>query len=553
MVEKRPFYRSGIFYILSGILLIVVAGIIVWRFYKYKLVNKKLDQLVTTHSKGLYKISYQKLVIDEASGSIAAENVELLPDSVIFQTMIDKNTDPGNLFYIKIPKLLINGIKTPKALLTKELSAHIVRIESPEIIIAVTSGKKSKRFDFGEYARGDMYRQLLGNFKSITADSVMVDNASLVLIDKKSKQIQIKATKVSLRFTGVSIDSIRNNDSSRILFSRDIGVYCGKMDLPGGPKEYTFQLSGFDFNTQTHSIHTGEIRIKPELSEAAFARANKYATDRLDFRIGSLELLHIDRNEFLMGIVKADTLKLTGASFRSFRDKSYPQDSVDRTKKYPHQAIMKLPVQVDIRTLLVPDAYVEYKEKSKQSDSSGRVAFYHVQAKFRHVTNILSSIKRNPIMSLDFRSSFLNETPFTVLLKMKLNDPDGHFTLDASLQPIDAVLLNPLLKPMGLVELDRGKIEGLQYHLEATDTKGQGRLTLIYHDVKLKILKKNKDKNTYQAKVLPTLASRIVLKESNPKNGHTRIGEVEYKRDKYRSIFNMMWRSMFAAIKKVAL
>ena len=162
MVEKRPFYRSGIFYILSGILLIVVAGIIVWRFYKYKLVNKKLDQLVTTNSKGLYKVSYQKLVIDEALGNISAENLEMLPDSVIFQSMIDNHTDPDNLFYIKIPKLLISGIKTPKALLSSELSAHIVRIESPEIIIALTTGKKSKRFDFGEYARGDMYRQLLG-------------------------------------------------------------------------------------------------------------------------------------------------------------------------------------------------------------------------------------------------------------------------------------------------------------------------------------------------------------------------------------------------------
>jgi hypothetical protein len=156
-------------------------------------------------------------------------------------------------------------------------------------------------------------------------------------------------------------------------------------------------------------------------------------------------------------------------------------------------------------------------------------------------------------MSLDFRSSFLNETPFTAIIKMHLNDPDGHFTLDASLQPLDAVLLNPLLKPMGLVEMDRGKIEGMQYHLDATDTRGLGKLILIYEDAKIKLLKKNNDKNKYQTKVIPTLAAGFVLKDSNPKNGNIRIGKVDYKRDTYRSIFNMMWRSMFAAIKKVVM
>src|SRR4249920_1622753 len=118
MAEKRAFHRSRLFYILSGIFLIILTiGFFIWRNYKYKLVNRKLDNLVTGKSKGLYQLSYQHLVIDEALGNISAENVELIPDSLIYQNLTEQKTAPQTLFFIRIPKLMISGVKTPRALL----------------------------------------------------------------------------------------------------------------------------------------------------------------------------------------------------------------------------------------------------------------------------------------------------------------------------------------------------------------------------------------------------------------------------------------------------
>ena len=201
MAEKRTLHRSRLFYILSGILLIILTiGFFIWRSYKYRLVNRKLDNLVTGKSKGLYQLSYQHLVIDEALGNISAEEVVMMPDSLIYQQLIEEKKAPPSLFYIRIPKLMISGVKTPKALLNKEISAHIIRIQNAEIEIRMGKSKSEKQPDFKTILASEQYRQLLGKLNSITADSVVLENARLTLVDKDSKNIRCKAQGLSIRF-----------------------------------------------------------------------------------------------------------------------------------------------------------------------------------------------------------------------------------------------------------------------------------------------------------------------------------------------------------------
>jgi hypothetical protein len=201
----------------------------------------------------------------------------------------------------------------------------------------------------------------------------------------------------------------------------------------------------------------------------------------------------------------------------------------------------------------VKDSYIEYKEKHIKSDSSGKVAFFHAHAVFDNVTNMPQLIRQNNMMRLNFDAAFLNESSFSANIRMRLNDRKGNYNLDAGLGEIKATSLNPLVKPIALAEFDKGKINSLRYHLDATNTQGKGKLIIIYENISLKLLKKDDAKNKYKTKVLPTLATGFILKNSNPKNGKTRLGDIDYTRDIHRSIFNMMWKSLFAAIKKVAM
>jgi Domain of Unknown Function (DUF748) len=554
MAEKRAFHRSRLFYILSGVSLIILTiGFFIWRNYKYQLVNRKLDNLVTGKSKGLYQLSYRHLVIDEALGNISAEEVELIPDSLVYLTLTEQKTAPASLFFIRIPKLIISGVKTPKALLNKEISAHIIRIQDAEIEIRMGKSGDKKQTDFKTILASEQYRQLLGKLNSISADSVVLENAHLKLVDRESKKIRCTASGLSIRFAGIAIDSSKQNDSSRMLFSNDQAVHCNQLDIPTKNKVYNFKISGLDYNSQTSRLHTGQIRLIPSQSETEFANANKYAKDRFNIVIGSLDIIQLNRQSLLRQEIVADSLIMGDASFHIFRDKSIPHDSVDRTHDYPQEAIMRLALPLYIGKIIIRNSYIEYKEKNEKSDSSGKVAFFHVNASLKNVTNVPDSINKNNQMRLHFESSFLNAASFTANINMRLNDRQGRFQLDAKLDAIPAVTLNPLLKPMALAELEKGKINSLQYNMDATNTKARGTVNIKYEDLKIKILKKDESKNKYKQKFLPTLAAGVLLKDSNPQHDKMRIGNVDYPRDIHRSIFNLMWKSLFAGIKQVAL
>ena len=244
---------------------------------------------------------------------------------------------------------------------------------------------------------------------------------------------------------------------------------------------------------------------------------------------------------------------MEGLSLHVFRDKSVPHDSVNRTHDYPQEAIMKLPVPVYIKKINIRNSYIEYKEKNDKSDSSGKVSFFHVQASIEHVTNIPEYIHQSNQMLVHFKADFLNAAPFSARISLRLNDRNGLFNMDATLGAMEAPVLNALLKPMALAELDKGKINGLQYHLDATNTQGRGKLLFHYENLSVRLLKKDDNKNKYKTKVLPTLAAGLVVKDSNPQHGKTRTADVNYTRDIHRSIFNLMWKSLFAAVKEVAM
>jgi len=554
MAEKRAFHRSRLFYILSGVSLIILTiGFFIWRNYKYQLVNRKLDNLVTGESKGLYQLSYRHLVIDEALGNISAEEVELIPDSLVYLTLTEQKTAPESLFFIRIPKLMISGVKTPKALLNKEISAHIIRIQDAEIEIRMGKSGNKKQTDFKTILASEQYRQLLNKLNSISADSVVLENAHLKLVDRESKKIRCMASGLSIRFAGIAIDSSKQNDSSRMLFSNDQAIHCIQLEIPTKNKVYNFKISGLDYNSQTSRLHTGQIRLIPSQSETEFVNANKYSKDRFNIVIGSMDIIQLNRQSLLRQEIVADSLIMSDASFHIFRDKSIPHDSVDRTHDYPQEAIMRLALPLYIGKIIIRNSYIEYKEKNEKSDSSGKVAFFHVNASLKNVTNVPDSIHKNNQMRLHFESSFLNAASFTANINMRLNDRLGRFQLDAKLDAIPAVTLNPLLEPMALAELEKGKINSLQYKMDGTNTKAHGTVNIKYEDLKIKILKKDESKNKYRQKFLPTLAAGVLLKNSNPQHDKMRIGNVDYTRDIHRSIFNLMWKSLFAGIKQVAL
>ena len=84
--------------------------------------------------------------------------------------------------------------------------------------------------------------------------------------------------------------------------------------------------------------------------------------------------------------------------------------------------------------------------------------------------------------------------------------------------------------------------------MAGTDLQSRGNATLLYRDLKIELLKK--DSNDVKKSGLKSLLANALMKNSNPTNGVTRTEEINYERDKTKSFFNLLWKSIFSAAKK---
>jgi hypothetical protein len=337
-----------------------------------------------------------------------------------------------------------------------------------------------------------------------------------------------------------------------VLFAENFHLKCAEFNVYSSEKMYEYRFRRIDYNSTNALLQVGEVLMKPRLSEEAFARAFHVSKDRFSFRFQDLKIDKLDRMALFHRRLIAGIARVGKADLRIYRDISVAHDSVDRTGKFPQDALAALSLPLYISKIELPSAYIEYKEKNAKSGKTGKVIFSRTSASLSNLTNIPDRVAANNKMRLDFSSSFLGKARFQTTIIMLLGEKSGRFSLHASLGPMAGTDLNPLIMPMGLARIDKGRIDGLTYDLNADHFHAKGKLSFLYKDIKVALLKRDDSDSGFRTRFLPTLAAGLLLKDSNPAHGTTRYADVDFERDRNRSIFTLMWKSLFSGVKEIA-
>jgi hypothetical protein len=534
--------RSYLLLAIGMVVLVVVA----WQFYKYRLVHQKIDDTVLAKTKGLYRIYYDKLSLDEVAGTLHVKNIEIAPDTSVYHLMVLDKHDPPLLLRLTVPALDIFGVKTPKALLTKQIEGARIEIAGASIEILTDRSRK----DTAAYNQaGDIAKQLLGKLLQIKVDSVLITHANVLVRNIHTGDEIVSSKDVSFLFSDVLIDSITGKDSSRILFAKELDMSCDKVALPLKNKRYKLDVSGLRFTSHDDALSVHHVRIIPQLPENEFAYSFPVQKDRYDFLLEDICLQDIDRESLWRKELVAEAMTIRKSSFKVYRDLSRPADTTSKVGKYPQQLLMQLPFPVTIRKLIFEHSFIEYKERNAKSDSAGRLQFFDASGTLTNVTNRKRDIVRDNKCILKFKASLLNKTPVDARVVMLLKDLHGKFSIEGNIGAIDVKALNPLTQPMGLARMEKGSINKLHFNITGTDSMSDGTVLLLYDDLKISLLKKDEKVGTLNKKGLSSLFANFVIKNSN-KGENPRMVEVHFDRILNKSFFNLIWKSIFAGIKK---
>ena len=77
---------------------------------------------------------------------------------------------------------------------------------------------------------------------------------------------------------------------------------------------------------------------------------------------------------------------------------------------------------------------------------------------------------------------------------------------------------------------------------------------MLYDDLKISVPERDKESKELDKKPLATIAANIIIKNSNPKrkDDKPRVIAVQMDRNTNRSIFYLVWKSLFKGIKETA-
>lgn len=537
------------FGIIIGLLGISAGAVAYWAYYRKQIVRTKLEDAVREKTKGLYQVHYDKLAMDEVAGDLVVTNFSLQYNNAKYQALQENGIAPPTLLKIHIPSLIVSGVKTPRALLNKEIVGKNLQIINPVIDIIYTySGRDSAR----NVPTKEVYEQILGNLNLIKIDTLTISNASITTRDIKTGEAKVELKHTSVRLQDVMIDSTAWSDTTRLLFSKRIDIQSSGVSWKSSEKPYLFGLDSVHLNSASKQVYIGRFHIDPLMPEDAFIRSLPRQEDRFDFSIKGITISNMDFPALFNEEIFADSIKVKTASLKIYRDLGYKRGIRGPLKLFPHQSLLKVPVPFHLKKVILANTFIEYKERAVISRQAGKVQFYNTHTVVTNLTNRQDAATANNMLTVDISTRFLNKAPLRVTWKFYLFNPNGRFDIVGSLGAMDARGVNALSVPMGPARIENGRINGLSFNLAGNNSSMMGDVRLLYKDLKISILQKDEETRKLEKRKLASFAANIAIKNSNPsgKKDEVRTAHVNFKRDTHRSIFHLSWKSLYTGIKE---
>lgn len=531
------------------LVLLIAAGLVYYKKWRSNFLHKKVPELVFLESDSLYRIVYDAVDVDEVDGEIMIKNLQLIPDST-YKKPTD-STLPRNLLRVTVPEVFITGVQTDAAVLDKEIIASKVKLTSPVVTMYNNKyGAKNNDNRNDTTATTDkIYKILLRGLQKIKVDTILITDADYHICHWPNGDTVFSGSKINAQLHHINISDSTSTDTSRVLFAKNASLDVSDIVIRPQRGLYQYSFSDIKLLSGERSFAVEKLHITPLLGEAAFMKAAKWQTDRLDFDLYNLRLKHVNVQEILNGNLIANELNIKNAQLKIFRDKSYPFKKVSKVGHYPHQELLKIPIDVALKKVIVQSGHIEYKEKNPQTEKSGIVVFDNVSASLLNVSNMKDN---SGIMTVNFNTRFLDKVPLSATLKFYMKNKNGRFTVNGSMKTTDATIFNPLSKPMALVEINSGTIQSLDFNFICDDYKAKGIIQLLYNDLKIKILKQEEPgTSAYKSKKLFSFVANSMIPDANPlKNKPVRIVTVNRARDTQRSMFNLIWKAIFEGAQK---
>ncbi|MBC9931298.1 hypothetical protein [Chitinophaga qingshengii] len=516
-----------------------------------KLLRKELSGYVTDLSDSLYIVQYKDLHLNVLSGSLTVEKASMTLDSAVYRRMLAAHRAPENTYLISVEKLQLRYFRPWRYFIKNELNAGELIVTGPSIVMDQNSTVRDTT------RPRTAYENISTKMKSIFIGHFQLDNTHFkyVFTRRDSSRVIHQFRNLRIGVNDFLIDSAALHDPTRYLYARNYEI--GMRDYMNRTRDslYWIFVRGISYDAAERTLNIGQFEVQPRYDKAAFQQRTGVQQDRYELLFNDIRVQELDPRLLLQEQqIWARRVNIGNGKVHIYRDRTLPMPPGDKLGQFPNQVLQKLHIPLKIDTLTGNNMELQYAELSPLTQQTGVLNFSHVHGRFTNITNIDSMVARNKHCLADFDAIFMQSGKLRAHFDFLLNNPAGRFAVSGQLKNMNGKDLNSVTRPLGMIEIRSCNIRDLNFNIQGDERKAAGSVTLLYDNLKIAILKQDKDHHSYRRKGLMSFVANVmVIKDSNPLNGEkVRVATPTHTRDIQKSFFNLVWKTLFAGVKETA-
>jgi hypothetical protein len=540
----------------AGVMVVLAAvGYFGWQYFKKDLaspnskvakplITDQLKKMIREASDSLYHIEYDKFDLNIDSGRGLITNFKLIPDSAVYQRLLAAHKAPNNVMHIRTDSLILNNFGFAKTAAGRRFNIASMVMKHPVIRVV------NKRQPYNDSTKTNKPPMLVSAMKDLLKVSsvrkMVISNMYFTWVNQnEGKEKSTSFEHWNVRVDGFNTDDInaKTQDSTGDKESLFYKVKLFRIATPDSL--YHLDFRDFSFSPSRRSMAAGTVELMPRLSKAAFYRAVKYDKDRMHFIYRNVTMRNIDidrivqRQQFHIGSSVVGSFWGEVMNNYNWAKRKPPL----RPDAYPHQKLQKLAFDITIDTMNMHNSFFRYVIAARKSEESSALFMTNTESQMYNITNNSAVKKRKPYAIVQTQTRMMGAGYLSTTYKFNLVSDKGAFSVTSRMGPMNARAMNPLAKPLALIEVKEGKMDKMYMHIDADINQAKGHLDLYYTGMKINMLKRDDKADTLKKRGFLSFMANTFTPNDNPrKNGKFRAGPINVTRGPRDSFFGLLWR-----------
>ncbi len=541
---------------LLGIALVLGIGFFVGGIYLKKnwqpLLEEQLKQAVIRSSDSLYRIEYKSLDVNPLNGNLKLTDFKLIPVMEVYENMRVGLRAPDNLYQLEVDALIIKNVNAKEAVNTKKLQVSDILINHPQLIITnrrqyyndTVSKVKEKK---------DPYLLMKDILKELRVSTIALNNIDFTFINKSNpveKRTSLK--NLNIYISDVLVDSLSARDKNRIYYTRNVELILKDYRIATPDSLYYLKLDNMYFSVKRNELTLTRLKLEPRYLKNAFYKKVGYAKDRFDIDFNEISIKDVDFNKFLtQQKLYANSFYVKNGKVEVYNNNAYPKRRSNKTGKFPHQQLLKVALDMRILKLFLQNVDISYAEYDAKSGKTGKIEFKNTKGIIYNVANDSAALTKNSVMKAALQTYVFGKARLDLNINFYMKSKTGAFDYNGVVRSFDGRLVNEIVRPLGMAEINSANIDKLTFNVKANEKIATGQMNFYYKDLKVIILKKDETGKLIKLGFASKLANNLIIHESNPnKKGEFTVGRVLFVRPATMSFFAYLWQSLFTGIKE---